>query len=496
MKIILFNPLAKSNREPATFPLGLLSIASHLKKCGHTVKLSDRTVTATDYKREINDFKPDIVGISFLSSKTVRDAKKIAEYAHALGIPVVFGNTLASAIADILLTEGFADYVCMGEGEFAFEDLLFALENERPIEDVPGFALLRDGSVFYTKPRPFADGADLPIIDWSFIEPEKYVRPSYECKRMSFVYSSKGCVANCTFCFNETFHQMNRRVRPFENVTAEIRDLIDNYGLDGIFFGDELWSASKEELYEKCKALKELNLPFVWGCHLRVGMFGQEEYDFMYECGCLWIFFGVETGSPRILKQINKGINTQKVIDAHRMAYKAGISLLPSFIIGFPGEREEDLRFTVDLIKEIAQYSNPKAFFLSPLIGTKIYYELVEKGLVEEIKKLDQMDLQWNKMKKNYSSVSDKDLKVIYSHVIWWSVTNKNSSKGKEKNKGKVGFSHPLNALLAVLISIPQNGIKMLIPNLFYSTTEFLKILFYISFFPNTKKKYGLYRNK
>lgn len=495
MKVILINPMAKSNREPATFPLGLLSIASHLKRCGHEVKILDRTSKATSYKKVIKKFAPDMVGISFLSIKSTKDAIKISNYSHSLGIPVIYGNTLASAVADILLLDGYADYVALGEGEFVFEELLEALENKKKVENIPGLALLKDGKTYYTEPRPFADGSALPVIDWSFVDPVSYARPSYECKKMVFVYSSKGCPARCSFCFNETFHKRMRRARPLEDVLTEICDLVENYGVDGFFFGDELWSVGKKELYEKCRALKELELPFVWGCHLRVGLFEQEDYEYMYECGCRWIFFGVETGSPKILKQINKGTDTDGIIKAHREAHAAGIALLPSFILGFPDEQEEDLRKTVSLIKKIAPYSNPKAFYLSPLIGTQLYSELVEGNLLDEIYSLKQLDAQWNKMGHNFSDVPRKDIKIIYSHIVWWSITNR-SPVTMERKRKKIGFSHPANALLAVLKSIPQNGVRRVIPNLLYSATEFLKIIYYISFFKKIKKKYVLHKTE
>lgn len=493
MKVILFNPMAKNNREAATSPLGLLSIASHLQNCGHLVKLLDRTATAVDYKKEIGAFEPDIIGISFLSTKATQDVVKISDYAHSKGIPVIFGNTLSSATSDLLLNDGYADYVGIGEGEFTFEELLKALENKTPISEVKGLAYKEEGKIIYTEPRPFADGAQLPVVDWTLVDPLRYAQPIYGCKKMTFVYASKGCTANCSFCFNKTFHNQNRRKRPYDNVVKEIRDLVENYGFDGIFFGDELWSANRSELYENCRALKAMALPFAWGCHLRIGMFNQEDYHFMYDCGCRWIFYGVESGSEKILKKINKGIKPDSVVETIKMTCEAGIMTLPYFIIGFPEEDEEDLRQTVKLIKAIKPYSNAKAFFLSPLIGTKLHTELIEKNVVKKVENTLRLDTQWNELQKNYSEVSDRDLKVIRSHIVWWSITN-NVKNVKSAEQQSRSYLHPLKVLISVLSSVRQNGIKRVVPNMLYSAWEVQKILFNITFFPKIKKKYDLLR--
>lgn len=493
MKVVLFSPRAQKDRESAVFPLGLLSIASHLKRCGHSVKLVDRNASAKDYKNVIKNFKPDIVGISFLSTKTTEDVIAISDYAHSKGIPVIFGNTLASATADVLLNDGYADYVGIGEGEFIFEDLLKALEKQTPVREVKGLAYKEGDEIVYTEPRPFAEGWQLPVIDWTLIDPLKYAQPIYGCKKMGFVYASKGCPGNCAFCFNEVFHKRERRTRPYEKVVNEIRDLVEVYGFEGIFFGDELWSVSREELYDKCKVIKEMNLPFVWGCHLKVGMYNQEDYHFMYECGCRWIFYGVESGSERILRQVNKRTKPEQAIDTIRMTYEAGIMTLPSFIIGFPDEEEEDLRQTVELIKAIQPYSNAKAFFLSPLIGTQLYSYLIEKDVLKKVEHTGQLDTQWNEVKNNYSNIPTKELKVVYSHIIWWSITN-NVKNIKEKESKKKGYHHPTKVMLSVLGRMKQSGIKQIVPNVFNTASELAQILYHLLFFPKIRKKYGLKR--
>ncbi len=477
MKVLLFSPRAKKDRESAVFPLGLLSIASHLKRCGHSVKLVDRNATSKDYKKVIKNFKPDIVGISFLTTKTTDDIIAISDYAHSKGIPVIFGNTLASATAEVLLNDGYADYVGIGEGEFVFEDLLEALERRISVSQVKGLAFKEGDEIVFTELRPFAEGSQLPQIDWTLIDPLKYAQPIYGCKKMGFVYASKGCPANCAFCFNEVFHKRERRTRPYEIIVSEIRDLVETYGFDGIFFGDELWSASREELYEKCKAIKEIYLPFVWGCHLKVGMYNQEDYHFMYDCGCRWIFYGVESGSVRILQQINKRMKPEWAIDTIRMTYEAGIMTLPSFIIEFPDEGEDDLRQTVELIKAIQPYSNAKAFFLSPLIGTQLYFDLLERDVIKKTENTGQLDTQWNEFKKNYSNIPTEELKVVYSHIIWWSITN-NVKNIKEKDKKRKGYLHPFKVMLSVFGGLKQSGMKRIVPNLFYTTIELAKILF------------------
>jgi radical SAM superfamily enzyme YgiQ (UPF0313 family) len=117
MKVLLINSAALYHaKNKAVMPLGLLSIAKYLADNGHSVKIIDRAVKSAGLKKHLDSFKPDIVGISALSTKRFSDALNISKKIRARGIPVVWGGQIPSAIPELILKSDVVDFVIVGEG--------------------------------------------------------------------------------------------------------------------------------------------------------------------------------------------------------------------------------------------------------------------------------------------------------------------------------------------------------------------------------------------
>ena len=300
------NPYLEMNLDPQAFPLGILSIASMAKDAGYTIYFEDRALKASNIKKTFNKFMPDILAVSLVSIKGLRDAKYISKYAKDRGLITVWGGPFATMASEAILRDGFADIVCVGEGEGTFIELLEKLEKSEPYFDIKGIAFIKNGIYIRNPDRDFIPGEELPIIDFSLIPAKKYLHPYHNCIKMGFLYSSKGCNGQCTFCFNKDFHHSTYRKRPIENVLSEISYLAKTSGLDGVFFADELWCTNKADVLRNCKAIIDSGLQFVWGCMIRFGMLDRSDYEYMYQSGCRWLYFGIESGSPERLKKIKK----------------------------------------------------------------------------------------------------------------------------------------------------------------------------------------------
>ncbi len=340
-----------SNRA-VTLPLGLLSIASYLSANGHTVRLFDRAVELQPLAELDKSFAPDILGVSLISYKSLEDALLVSEHYKQKGLPVIWGGPTASALPKAVFKNRCVDAVSLSEGEATWLDIANACAAGTPeLTSIPGLALRgENGEVRYTAQRPFMDLADLPDIDWRFVNVEKYFQSSYGCKRMLYLYSAKGCPFSCVFCYNKEFHRSTYRKRPLQQLLNEIRYLVTKHGMDGVYFADELWCRNRNEMHDICDALRGLELDFVWGCQTRVGVFNEEDFRYMFNAGCRWVFFGVESGSKRILEKMNKRLAYDKVEDNFSACRKAGIVTIGSFIAGFPGETPEELKETVAMI--------------------------------------------------------------------------------------------------------------------------------------------------
>ncbi len=490
MRVLLVNPRADMSNRAVTLPLGLLSIASYLSANGHQVRLFDRAVEMQSLSDLTKAFQPEIVGVSLISYKSIDDAISVSEYYKQNGLPVIWGGPTASSLPKAVFKNECVDAISVGEGEATWLELVnaYAASDKPDLASIPGLSL-RDGNggVIFTPDRPFMDLSLLPDTDWSFVEVEKYFQSSYGCKRMLYLYSAKGCPFSCVFCYNKEFHRCTYRKRPIEPLLREIRYLVTEHGMDGVYFADELWCRNTREMHEICDALASLRLDFVWGCQTRIGIFKQEDFEYMFRSGCRWVFFGVESGSKRILEKMNKRLAYDKVVPTFAACKKAGIVAIGSFIAGFPEETEEDLRQTVAMIEQLdTTLINLNFFIVMP--GSDIYYRLVAESRYPEITDLHRLKDEdfMLLLDHNYSEVPSIDLHVVQSWYMWRSFSSHNINVGNKKT------SFTKKVVSDALRSVFSGRLKGLFLSAWYAGKEFLTIAWYAHAYPKIKKKYGI----
>jgi len=490
MNVLLINSEAFHVEQKAAIPLGLLSIATYLTAHGHTVQIYDRIIEGGSAKKRFDCFHPDIVGISAIGIKSFRDAIWVSKKAKKKNIPVVWGGQMTSLIPEIVLKTGVVDYVVMGEGEITMLSLMDAITNKTLLRDVDGLAFIENGNITLNKPRSFADLAELPVIDWSFVDPEKYFVKNVSSNRMLNIYSSKGCPGHCTYCYNPEYSKCVWRARPAEYFLSEISYLIKTYGVDGVFFADDVLSPNKTYLSYLCRKITESGLGFVWGCDMRIDTCGEEELRLMYDAGCRWIFFGIESGSENRQKKIKKCVSLDQALKTINFCKKIGIATTTSFIIGFPNETEEELKITISYILKIN--SDVKvAFFYYPTPRSEMYEELIDSCVFttpdsyREWLKFPKL----NRLGKNFSQVSDRDLKVVSAWFLWSSIF------GKFRNVKKEFKMHTENDFGQTL-EIFKRFTPVSIWKVFVAAKEFFLIIWYTAMFPKIRKKYGLFQNQ
>lgn len=487
MKVLFINPSVGYYTRALSNPLGLLSIATHVKNNGHEVKLEDRCVNKLNINKLLDSYKPDIIGVSLMSSRGLIDAEKISKAARVRGIPVVWGGQMPSLQMEQVLDLDLVDYISYGEGEETWLEMMNALESGRPFSEIQGLAYKENGKVIVTPCRKFADLRDMPVSDYTLIDPPKYMQTYLGCKKMMYIYSAKGCPCRCAFCSNMNFHKSTYRKRPNEYVLEEIRYLIENHGADGFFFSDELWVVKRDDLVDFCEKVHESGLKFQWGIELRIGMFGEEEYQMLYDAGCRWIFFGIETGSKEMQKIVHKNIDYNKIAPTFEILNRIGITTIGSFIIGFPNETVEQLRDTVKLLNTVKANLTP-VFHFTPIPGTELYDQVVANGTYKAPKTLKAMSkvVATESLGVNLSAVPSVDLRVIRSWYLWKSFSN----KGALQEHGAFEFAKEtiLNGLHSISLKGPINffidGFKALY--------EFLYIFWYSHAYPKIIKKYDL----
>lgn len=206
----------------------------------------------------------------------------------------------------------------------------------------------------------------------------------------------------------------------------------------------------------------------------------------MYDAGCRWLYFGIESGSQTRQKDIKKKLNLQKAKQTIQNCAEIGIVTSTSFIISFPDETEEELIETLRYIESLNADILLPSFF-GPIPKSEYYELLVKSGRLSDLKTYQEC-VEFKMMDscgKNYSKVSTKELKVIFSHYAWTSFLR------KYPNKEKKSRLVARRAIIQTLNTLREGTLKSMWL-VIIAAREFLEIVYYANMFPRVRKKYGL----
>lgn len=241
----------------------------------------------------------------------------------------------------------FADVVIVGEGEQTLLSVIRNIESYSELGRCKGIAIPRgNGYIFNGFASPIVNLDDLPFPDYDEYNLEMYVN-----KSAMPVIASRGCVMKCVFCTDTNFWS-TYRYRSAENVIAEIKYLYESYKRDFIGFNDSLINGNYRKLLEMCNLLIERKMNIRWGGNCRIDKRLDEGLlEKMRNSGCAYLILGIESASNKILKLMRKGFVIEEVDGFIHNCHKIGIEIIANWIIGFPGETEDDFMETVNFIK-------------------------------------------------------------------------------------------------------------------------------------------------
>lgn len=485
MNVLLIQPRSRDARHQPYPPLGLLAVGTYLKAAGHRVRILDRNVAGEALPVAVRQFEPDIVGVTAFTGTMALDALAAARQARRAGVPVVWGGVHPSLMPAQVLESGAADYVAVGEGEETFVELLAALGAGRPATDIAGLALRADGALRINPGRPFLDLTTLPPTDWTLIDVAPYFQGFGHCARLLRTYTSKGCTGRCAFCYNQAFHRSTWRGRTPEQVVDEAELLAGHYGADGIGFVDELWSPDAGRLRRICELFLERRIAAHWYFNARVDQYAEDDLALMHAAGCRWILFGVESGSPRILKAVRKGIDLERVQRAFDACRRIGISTIASFMFGFPGETAEDLRLTARFALGLnATYFDFTRYMCYP--GTALFDEVTRDGLFKPPATLEEWARvgSWDRVHVNFTRVSRRALTVFNDYFAWLNMRRLLSADQRHTRAG----------YLKKLLPGRGGGWAAAVKELFGTALEALGIITNLALHPGHRRRLGLGR--
>jgi anaerobic magnesium-protoporphyrin IX monomethyl ester cyclase len=368
-------------------PIGLMYVASALEKAGFTVQMLDNYLMnkpAQEVKQLIANLNPLMVGIT-CGSATFARCVETAEIIKKTkpGCTVVVGGWHASYLPETLLAHPAIDYVVMGEGERAITQLAKALVNDdlTQASAVPG-VVCRGNSGTIINPPVFIENMDeIPYPARHLLPLEQYDRTIefLAAKPADVMSISRGCVFNCGFC--ETRKLWGNICRGFspQRVIGEIEDLMSRFGTKGIYFINDNFTLRKEKTKELCNLMIEKKLNLEWVCDTRIDLVDDELLSLMSKAGCKVIWFGVESGSEKVLQRIGRNTKPEQVETAFKLCKKYGIKTACSFMLGLPDETLADMEISLKFAKKLdPDYCMFNIFIAYP--DSKLYNEMLQSG--------------------------------------------------------------------------------------------------------------------
>jgi anaerobic magnesium-protoporphyrin IX monomethyl ester cyclase len=374
-------------------PIGLAYVAAALEKAGFQVEILDNYLLEKpidEVKREIKRLSPEIVGITCSSatySRCVETAKAVKETLPSC--KVVVGGWHPSYEPDSMLQHPEIDYVVMGEGERAMVELAAHITkggDERAVAAIAGVGYRQEGKIVKNAPKFISNLDEIPFPARHLLPMHLYDRriEYLNVKPVDNMNIARGCPFNCAFC--ETRQLWGTTCRTFSppRVLEEIKHLMTNFGTKGIYFINDNFTLRKKETSELCSLIRKNNLDIEWVCDTRVDLISRELLKEMKAAGCKTIWFGGESGSPRILKKLNKGVTLEQTEHALKLCREEGIQTACSFLLGIPSETAEDMEATFKFARKLdPDWCRFNIFVAVP--GSALYKEVMQKGLYDRV---------------------------------------------------------------------------------------------------------------
>jgi len=362
-------------------PLGFFYIESYLEK----YLPSAEVFISTDLNK-ILDWEPDIIGVSSVTENFSIACKNIEILKKSTEVPIIIGGVHISILPDNLPHE--CSLGVIGEGEETILELLklflkYKKFEESKLKDIKGIVYRNsDGIINITRKRPLINPLDkIPWPNRHFID----------LLGITHTISSRGCPYKCIFCSTSTFWN-GFRAHSASYVAGEIKSIMEHISPPHIKFFDDLFIADKKRIKELADFVKKEKLcpEHGFSCFGRAELMDRDMMEVLKQMGFTGIAIGMESASPAILKKL-KGNSTveinQRTLDLCR---EYDIHTTCSFVIGTPGETEEDLRKTYEFIIQNEQkITEIEICPLVPFPGTELWDYALERHLVS-------YDMEWS----------------------------------------------------------------------------------------------------
>ncbi len=363
--------------------IGIMSLSAVLRRSGHRTSLqflNFNCPTREDFHR-IREVAPGLIAIPVYTGWQSSILKFCRQLKEKTDIPIIVGGPHPTHCPEIL-NDPALDYLCVGEGEVSFLELTDRLGQGRPAEDIPGIWVKKNGVVTDNGISPLPHLPDLPPMDIDL-----YCRASEAIRLQNNREFSlnRGCPFRCTYCnaplLRSLYGKAAVRSKTVEQAMEEIHYVYSRYPFKSAYFTSDNLFLSKDFAHRLLPRFKqEIGVPF--SCQMRVELIDAGVARILRESGCHMVGVGLESGSPRVRREIlGRSMSNQALIRGCRHLQAEGIRINAYNMMGIPGETFPEALETLALNIEIKPTTSWISFF-QPYPGTKLTRTLLEKGVI------------------------------------------------------------------------------------------------------------------
>lgn len=391
----------------AQFPTGAYKIKEYCKK-EYQVFVVDERIEEADAIIEnlITENEVLCLGLSVMTGVQIDAAIRLSQKFHNR-LTIVWGGVHPTICPKSVIDKEYVDYVIRGDGEEAFLNLLRKLDKD-------------SRKVYLDSVVHCFEDLNQSVINFG----EESIPETYFVKRDGFnrafpLETSRGCPHNCYFCHNSIMGN-SYRVVDTEKVIQNIDQLYNRYCIDGVIFQEDNFFLKTNRVEEILYKL--LDYKIGWKANSRLSYFrkiiyNEELMKLIIDSRCHLLQFGIESGSNRILRMINKGITVEEIVYLNKCLANYDIAVRYNFIIGFPTESRDEIDQTLTLINKLQSdnphMESPFVNIYTPYPGTPLYELAIKEGFVPP------KDLEgWSKIMWNYPAETLYKSKNLRDYLI------------------------------------------------------------------------------
>lgn len=421
MKVLLINPLTLEDSMVNITPnLGLGYLATSLRNNGFDVDIwdgvkNDMTRKKLEERLKITDY--DVAGFQ-VYTRSVKETADGLEMVKSINPKVitVIGGPHPSGDPDGSLNHLKTDYGFRGEAEIGLVQLLKKIsgQEEIPFEDIQNLIWKKDGTVISNMLQPIDDLDVVGIPSWDLIDPNDYPYAPIGAFSKKFpltsISSTRGCPYSCTFCANNTIMGRKVRARSTEIVLEEMELLHDKYGVREFQIIDDNFTSKKELTLGVCNGILErgwdISLSFPNG--VRLSTLDEDILNLLERAGCYSLGLGIESGSPRTLKNMKKAQSIDEIKEKVNLIHDVTkIRTTGFFIIGYPTEEKEDIMQTLRLSRELP-INRAQFTICLPVPGSEMTEKMIKEG---KLKDIDFSDISFQNIVHTPENITLEELK-------------------------------------------------------------------------------------